>query len=217
MKITKIEDIKSELFKEEAAASAVTDYIVDEMKKASEGFSAEKTKLEDALKEEQSKLEEFGKKNEELAASQEEINKTLENAQKKIEELEAAAAERENQDRFNSRMASLDDRFKLSDEEREVIASEIAELDDESFAKYEKKLSVFLKREAKASEKEEKKEDKTEEATASAEEVIEEATKDGKKEEDSVANTSTPKKEGLYAKYKEDFGPSGWETDINID
>ena len=42
-------------------------------------------------------------------------------------------------------MASFDEEFQLTDEDREVIAKDVADMDDETFAAYGEKMKVLLK------------------------------------------------------------------------
>jgi ribosome-binding ATPase YchF (GTP1/OBG family) len=49
-------------------------------------------------------------------------------------------------------MASLDEKFDLTDEEREVIASDIKDLDEDGYTDYSKKMSVLLSSKEKSEE-----------------------------------------------------------------
>ena len=54
------------------------------------------------------------------------------------------------EDAFNERMASFDEEYELSDKDREVIASDIKDLDEDSFSSYSEKMSVLLRDKNKA-------------------------------------------------------------------
>ena len=86
-----------------------------------------------------------------------------------------------------------------------VIASDIAGLDDETFAAYKEKISAFLQ-----VKKEEVVEAKTEEVVASAEEVVEEVTEKAEKEVVDVPMTSSASEETIYEKYKTAFDYDGF-------
>jgi len=150
MEIKNIKDITDESLKE-VSASVISDFIESELEKASEQYTAEKREVEDALN--ASKEE-----HEKLHTEHEKMKEELESAKSAIEQMEAEQAERHKQEQFSDRMASLDDKYDLTDSEREVIASDIKDLDEESYDSYSSKLGVLL------SSKE-----KTEEAVASEE------------------------------------------------
>ena len=101
MKLNNIKDITEENLKE-LSASVITDFIEDVLKKASEDFAAKKAKYEE-------QMAEVNQANEALSKEQEEMKQELEKVQKNIETLEAEKAEKEAQEKFNQRMASLDE------------------------------------------------------------------------------------------------------------
>lgn len=129
MKIEKLEDINDSLLKE-VKASEVTDFIQEKLKQASEEFVQEKSALEAKVAEANSKLEEL-----------------LNNHTSIVDELNSLKlqiAEKEAEERFTVRMARFDEEFELSNDDRAIIASEIADLDEESFEKYSGKMRVLL-------------------------------------------------------------------------
>ena len=148
MKITKLEDINDEALKQ-VKASEITEWVKSELSKAALDYAKEKDGMKTELKaaqDTQVKLTEDCKK---LQTDLQQVSATLEDMKK---EKEARAK----QDSFNSRMGKLDDVFSLSDQEREVIASDIVELTDDAFASYEKKLSILLAAKKKSSMQEQK-------------------------------------------------------------
>ena len=50
-------------------------------------------------------------------------------------------------------MASFDEEFDLSDEDRKVLATDIKDLNEESFAAYKNKMAVLMKEKNKAAKK----------------------------------------------------------------
>ena len=148
MQIKNIKDITDESLKE-VSASVISDFIESELEKASEQYTAEKREVEDAL----SAAKEVSEK---LQSEHDEMKEELESAKSAIEKMEAEEAKRQKQEQFSDRMNSLDEKYDLTDEEREVIASDIKDLDDEAYAGYSEKMGVLLsdkeKKEAEASE-----------------------------------------------------------------
>ena len=146
MEIKNIKDITDESLKE-VSASDISDFIESELEKASEQYTAEKREVEDALSAAQKDLD--GQK-----VEHEKMKEELESAKSAIEQMEAEQAERHKQEQFSERMASLDEKYDLTDSEREVIASDIQDLDENGYAEYSKKMSVLLSNKEKREEAE---------------------------------------------------------------
>ena len=121
-------------------------------------------------------------------------------------------------------MSTLDEEYELTDEDREVIASDVKDMNNENFESYSKKLSVLLKgksREllARKDTEEKLKAEKAEKAEtkASAEEVedstvIETAVEDAQEEElEDIPNSTTAEEESLQHKYKRAFSLDQFE------
>jgi hypothetical protein len=210
MKIESIRDITDESLKE-TSASAVADFIESELKKASENFTEEKNAYE-------KQLEEAKENGETLSKEHEELKEKLSTVEKSLAELEQEKQERENQQRFNERMSGLDEDYELTDEDREVIASDIKDMNNEDFETYSKKLSVLLKeknkevlakKEAEENQKAEKQqtEVKASEVTEEQEDAtIETAVEEAQKEdEEDIPNSTTAEDETLVDKYKKAF------------
>ena len=153
------------------------------------------------------------------------LQKELEKVQEAVKTLSEEKAERERLEQFNTRMAALDEEYKLSDEEREVLAKDIKELDEESFSAYSDKLAILLrdktkKAEAEAIEAEEAKieAEKIEKTTVeeiSTEEVVEEAVSEAQEESDAtISNTTNPEEPSVYDKYKEAFSSEGFQIKV---
>ena len=210
MKINRIEDITDESLKE-LSASTVSDFIQKELEKASEDFSQERSKTQDAL-------DEAKEKQEALSQENAEISKRLEAFQTKINELEGEKEEKLQQEKFSVRMASFDEKYKLSDDDRKVLAAQIKDLDDESFDKYSKDMTVLLSskdkevlanEEVEKIEVDEKKEDSEEASEAS---VIEEAVEKAEEIKEEIPNSSTASAETVYDKYKRAFDIDQFDT-----
>ena len=212
MKIENINQITDELLKQ-VKASSVTDFIQEELKKASEVFVAERNEKDLAMKAASEKYEALST---ESAKVKEELDK-VKAALDKLEEEKAAKAKEE---AFNLRMATLDEEFELSDEDRQVLAADIKDLNEESFAAYKKKMEVLMKEKNKASKKAKEESMKAkasspEEVKASTEvsatEVVDEVIDNSKLENTSIPNSTTTAQVSLREKYSKAFGLEGFD------
>lgn len=209
MKVTSIKQITDESLKE-LSASAVSDFIEEELKTASQKYSSEKSKYEDSLKaskEAQEKLEESNK------ATQEELEKV----QAALADLEAEKTERAAQDAFNERMAKMDEAYELTSEDRRVIASQVKNLDEDGFSAYLENMKVLLS----SKDKEILKENKSEEVVVANEEtkasednqnVVEDALDKAEqtKEEIPATATASDPETSVYEKYRQAFELDNW-------
>jgi hypothetical protein len=114
------------------------------------------------------------KEKNELKASVDEIQQQLADALSKIEQFETERKAAEALARFNSRMQEIDEIFELDDEDRQVLAEDIKNLDetDEVFASYKNKLGVMWKNKNKKA-KEEKDKEKEKEMKAAIDAEVE--------------------------------------------
>ena len=209
MKINSVNDINNDLLKT-VEASVVADFIEEELKQASEKFAEEKNKLVADLEEAKEQRENLSKDHEDLKTKLEEVGKTL-------ADLEEEKSQREAENKFNERMSLLDEEYELNDEDREVIASDIKEMNNEGFESYQKKISVLLKEKSKAAikakaEAEEAKAEenkKLEETKASEEEVkenvLETAVDEAEKTNDEIPNSIQAEDESFMDKYRKAF------------
>ena len=205
MKIESIKDITNESLKE-LSASAVSDFIESELKEASERFSAEQIKAEEALKDAQEKIAS-------VSADNDKIKAELDSVAEKLGSLEVEKTEREDEALFNQRMASLDESFVLEDEDRQVLAEQVKSLDEEGWESFSKRMNVLLReksREVLAKKVEEQKsteaeEKPAEESKASEDDVIEDAIDRGEEDSEVVPASTQASEASTYDKYKDAF------------
>jgi hypothetical protein len=212
MKISEVSQITDELLKE-ATASSIRDFIGEQLKDFSEKFAAEKKAKEDAIKEAEEKYAS-------LSSDSENLKKELEALKQSLETLQQEKASKEKQELFSSRMAGLDEEFDLDTEDREVIANDIRDLDEDSFAAYKKKMGVLMKEKSKAYKaskmpKEEKKETmatETQETVASTENatVIDDAISNGTQQNDVITAGVVNPSKTLKQKYQSAFNDEGF-------
>lgn len=196
MKITSIKDITDESLKQ-ATASQISDLIEQELKVASEKFAAEKASVEQSLKAATEKYDA-------LAAGQEVLQKEIAALKASLEAVEAEKQAILANEKFNERMNAFDAEYDLDADTRQVLASDIAGLDDDAFAAYKNKMAVFMKNKKKG-EKKEMTEEKKEAANASVTEVIDQAAANGEKKTAVIPATSTASDDSLFNKYKKAF------------
>jgi hypothetical protein len=168
MKIEKLTDITDESM-QTLSASAITTFVEEELQKASERFAEERDGHKKAIEDGKEKFENLTKEHDALKEDSDKIKAAL-------EKLEAERAAKEAEEKFNQRMSYMDEEYVLNDEDREVLASDIKEMNDEDFEAFSKKLAVLMSaknrkaiedREAKAAETkaEEEKSEKAETET----------------------------------------------------
>lgn len=201
MKINSIQDITDESLSQ-LKASAITDFIEESLKEASEEFTQEKSKDETAIKEANEKYDS-------LVVESDAQKTELEKVQKSLEQLEAEKLDRETEEQFNQRMAVIDDKYNLDDEDRKVLASQVKDLDEEGYEAYTKQLEVLLRnkdKETLAKQKEES-EVKTAEVEASEEtnEVVEDAIDEADVKTAEIPASTDASEQTVYDKYKSAF------------
>ena len=207
MKINSVKDITDESLKQ-LSASAVSDYIESELKEASERFSADKSMVENNLKEAQEKIDS-------VTAEHDRIKAELESVSEKLSGLETDRAKKEAEELFDKRMASLDESFVLADNDREVLAEQIKDLDEEGWESFSKRIDVLLRDKSrevlakieaeKAEEKAEEPEAKTEQSQASEDDVVEDAIDRGEEDKEVVPASTEASETSTYDKYKNAF------------
>lgn len=201
MKITSIKDITDENLKE-ATASQISDLIEQELKVASEKFAAEKASVEQTLKATSEKYDA-------LIAGQDALQKEIASLKASLEAAEAEKQAILANEKFNERMNAFDVEYDLDPETRQILASDIAGLDDDAFAAYKNKMAIFMKNKKKG-EKKEVTEASKEVANTSAAEVIDQAAANGEKKTAVIPATSTASEDSLFNKYKKAFDYDGF-------
>ena len=206
MNITSIKDITDESLKQ-VTASQISDLIEQELKVASEKYASEKASFEQSLKSANEKYDT-------LAAGQDVLQKEISALKTSLQASEAEKQAIVANEKFNERMSAFDSEYDLDDDTRQVLASDIAGLDDDSFAAYKNKMAVFMKTKKKGdkektSEKMDKEED-SKESKASASEVIDQAAANGEKKAAVIPATSTASDDSLFNKYKQAFDYDGF-------
>lgn len=142
MKIKNLADITDETLKT-MNATVVSEFISEELKKASDDFEKKKTEQDTQLKAAQEKTVQT---EQEVAT----LKETIQTLQASVAKLNEEKSAREKQEKFNINMASLNEDFVLSKEDGEIIAKKVKDMDDSMFASYKKELQVLLKSKLKA-------------------------------------------------------------------
>ena len=196
MKINSLQDITEDSVKE-LTASAVSSFIEEEIKKASELYTEKHATVENAL-------QETKEKNALLESDFNRIKEELEKVQATLTSLEEQKALKDAEETFNLHMAKFDADFELDNEDRSVIASDIKDLTEEAFSAYHDKMSKLLKNKKKGLKKEESKasEEKKEEDIKL---VVEKALDSAKAEVITIPASSTAKEPTVLEKYKKAF------------
>lgn len=140
MKLTDIKELTDEkLVAGEITAGVIADFLGTKIDDLSAEWAKKEKEKADALA---------------LATEQAgTIKAELDRVSAELETLRNEAVAREKAEVFNTRIAALAEDFEFSDEQREIVASEIKDLDSESFDKYLKKLELFAKKKMKQGEK----------------------------------------------------------------
>ena len=213
MKITKIEDITDSLLKE-VTASSIVDFVAEELKKANETFLAEKSAQENELKAANEKIAT-------ITAEHDAVKKQVEELGQKLATIEAEKEAKAKEEAFNLRMASFDEEFDLSDEDRKVLASDLKDLTEDAFSAYKNKMAVLMKEKNKAAKKAKMaKEEEMKASVASEEvtkeisttqEVVEQAVDNGSKASIEIPNSAPASQPNVKEKYAAAFGFDGFE------
>jgi len=217
MKITKIEDITDSLLSQ-VTATSVTDFIAEEIKKANDQFLAEKSEKENELKAANEKIAL-------VTAEHEVVKKQVEELNQKLSSIEAEQLAKAQQEVFNLRMAAFDEEFELSDEDRQVIATDIKDLNEEVFSAYKNKMAVLMKEKNKAAKKAKMQKEEEMKASIASEvknteevaqisttqEVVEQAVDNGSKASIEIPNSAPAAQPTVKEKYASAFGLDGFE------
>ena len=164
------------------------------------------------------------KEHQEMTEQLGQSQKDMDEVKSALSSLEEEKADREAQEQFNQRMTSLDDKYELTDEDREVIASDIKDLDDEQHNAYVNKLNVLLCDKDKALLAEKAKEEvvtqeevkASEETDEVVEDVVENAIDNAETEEEAVTNSTSADSDSVYDKYKQAFSVENFEIEAKL-
>lgn len=138
MKITSIKDLTDENMKE-CTASAISQFISDELTKGSAQWEKEKNSLNTQLAEAQTNAQK-------IQADHLKLQEQMKQVQATIDTLNTEKAEREKVEKFNVRMASINEEYELDDEVRAALVEDIKAIaSDEEFTKWQTKAKVLLK------------------------------------------------------------------------
>jgi len=209
MRINSTKDISDENL-QELTASQISEFIEVELKKNSVKYAEEKREVETQLQaaQEHTKI---------LEGDQEKLKAEFGAVKEELDKLNSELMAKEAEEKFNQRMSSLDDAFTLSDEDREVIASDIKDMDNETYETYSSKLKILLsskskeevaKREAEKAELEAEVEQAkaSEEPTEdTSEEILEEAISQVKTEKEEIPVSAEASEQTTFDKYKQAF------------
>ena len=221
MKIDSIRDITDESLNE-LKATQISDFIAEELKKAAKQYESEKNEVEDALSAAEEKGKELTQQHEDTSKLLSETKEEVEKLKASLETLENEKLERESQEKFNERMTSFDDKYELTDEDREVIAKDIKDFDEEQYETYSAKMKVLLRGKDKEVLAQKAQEAETEEAKASeaaeevSEEIVEDAVDNAEEEKEAIANSTEAGEKSVYDKYKEAFSVENFNIQTKL-
>ena len=200
MKITSLKDINDENLKQ-ATASQISDLIEQELKTASEKFAVEKASVESQLKSTKESLDT-------LVANQDTLQKEISALKEALSTAEAEKQKILASEKFNERMSAFDAEYDLDAETRQILATEIAEMEDSAFAAFKDKMAVFMKSKKKGQKNEKKEDDK--ESKASVAQIVEEVADKAEKQVVDIPMTSSASQTSLFEKYKQAFDYDGF-------
>ena len=201
MKITSLKDINDENLKQ-ATASQISDLIEQELKTASEKFAVEKASVESQLKSTKESLDT-------LVANQDSLQKEISALKEALSTAEAEKQKILASEKFNERMSAFDAEYDLDAETRQILATEIAEMEDSAFAAFKDKMAVFMKSKKKG-EKNDKKQEDSKEAKASVAQIVEDVADKAGKQVVDIPMTSSASQTSLFEKYKQAFDYDGF-------
>ena len=139
------QEVEKNDFSPQEAVASIGSVVSEAIREKNEEY---KQQLADAETEKEKLLEAQA----ELETSVQGLKEQLASTQEQLQTLESANQERAAQELFNARMDKVNEEYDLSDEDRQILASEVKDLDssEESFDSYQEKLSVVWKHKNKA-------------------------------------------------------------------
>jgi len=217
MKINNIKDITDESLKE-ISASSIHEFITEELKTYSEKFSKEKAEKEQAVNAAEEKIKA-------LTNEHDHVIKELAEIKANLVKLEEEKVAREKHEKFNQRMASFDEQYELTVEDRQVLASQLQGLTEDQFELLNKHLSVLMKHKNKEIIAALKKEDDAKslkhvtasvvaeviESKENENTIVEQAVQNAEKATPEVAATTTIAPKTLKERYLKAFSEDQFE------
>ena len=151
LKTVLAEKQRTETFSDEAVAN-ISQKIAESIKEKSDEIQSKISAAEEAKLEAVAEAEKLKK---DLASNSDK----LEEAFSKITELESILSAQAAQELFNSRMGILDTEYDFEDQDRQLLADELKNLEssDEAFASYKDKLAVIYRHKNKSFKEEQEK------------------------------------------------------------
>jgi hypothetical protein len=223
MKITNIKEITDESM-QTLSASAIHDFIRESLETASEEWVEKKQETE-------KKLAEAEEAHTTLVSNHDAVKAEVDDLKTKLDKLEQETLEREAQEKFIQRMATLDEVYDLNDEDRKVLATQIKDLNEEAFEAYSSNMSVLLREKSRevikaAAEETAKAQAETEaekpkeeaiasEETQEVQKAVEEAVDNAEQDENTVpVNTTASEEETVLEKYQRAFTLDQFEVKL---
>jgi len=210
MKLASIKDLTDENLKE-AKASELTALFDSEIKKISDNYVEKMNEDKNSIKASTEKAAE--------------LEKTVKELQSQLNEVIKANAAKEQEDIFTARMASFDENYDLTDDDRAIVGEMIKDLDADKYTSVAKKLETLLAAKKKSGKvfdkktmkwvdpKEMEMQDKQSKASietqVKTEDVVAEVIDKGEKSKTTIAATSTVT-ETLQDRMNKAFSAENW-------
>lgn len=143
MNIKNLEDLKTVLASEAAKPELITSVaslfqeMQDKMTSESEKWAAEKAEKESAIAKQK-------EDHENLIKEMAELKESFENTQSELAKIKEDQEKAVAQEVFSNRMAEFDAEYDLDDEDRQILAEDLKDMTEESFAAYKKKMTKLM-------------------------------------------------------------------------
>lgn len=144
MKINDISDITEDSLKE-MQASTIRDFIKSQVRTKSDELSAEIQVANTEKDRISTELESYKVKASGLESTTISLQSQLEQIQNELSSLKASQEAAEKAEKFNLRLQSLSEDFNLTDESRQIVASQINDLSDEAFESWRSNFAILTK------------------------------------------------------------------------
>lgn len=184
MKLNSIRDLTDENLKEVKAAIDLVSVFEKEIQKINDDYVKQLNQEKETSKTAQATIES-------LETKLKEVDSKLANSAEQLNNLIKAQAAREQEELFSARMTAFDEKYNLTDEDREIVGDMIKELDAEKYQSVAKKLETLLSPKIKTAPVQEAVASKEVKEEVNKTEVISDAIDNGNKKEEVIAATST--------------------------